>query len=244
MFFFFHLFAGIILGLLIADLLHDRRWVIPFVIGSLLPDLIDKPFGYILFGDIIGSGRTYAHGLLFFIILLIAGILLWKYRSHPAGLALAAGILLHQILDLIWQDPKVWYYPLAGPLKTRSVEDYAFVLLKTDISARSEWIIVALMGVGFIVYLLWQRKQTPIPANGNKYPAILAVAILFFSSLSVIAIGLGIFYSKKMLKPFTPYVGWSRPEEYILAGIIFAIAAYYVWRHYASLKKSREAEGK
>ena len=243
MFFFFHLFAGIILGLLIADLLHDRRWVIPFILGSVLPDLIDKPVGYILFGDTIGSGRIYTHGLLIFILILIAGLLLWKYCSNPGGLALAAGVLLHQVLDLMWLDPNVWYYPLAGPLKTRSVEDYAFVLMKIDLSVWSEWVLVALIGAGIIAYLLLYRKKAPVPKYRNLYQGLLVAVVLIFVILSGIAIRYGLYPVKKMAKTLTPYVGWSRPEEYILAGIIFAIAAYYVWRHYANLKKSIDEKG-
>jgi hypothetical protein len=230
MFFFFHLFTGIVLGLLIADLLQDRRWVIPFIIGSVLPDLIDKPVGYILFGDTIGSGRIYTHGLLLCAIILLAGLLLWRFRSNPAGIALATGVFLHQILDLMWQDPVTWYYPLAGPLKTRSVEDYAFTLLKTDLASWSEWIVIASVGAGVLVYLLVQRKIAVNAAYRNMYEGLLAALALIFCILSGIAIGFGLEPVKKVIKIITPYVGWSRPEEFILAGIIFALCAYYIWR--------------
>lgn len=217
---------------------HDRRWVIPFIIGSILPDLIDKPIGYILLGESIGGGRIYTHGLVFFSLILIAGILLWKYRSHPAGLALAAGILLHQILDQMWLNPNVWYYTLAGPLKTRSVEGYAFALLKIDLSVWSEWALVALIGAGIIVYLLLHRKKALVSKHRKIFQGLLVAIVLIFATLSGIAIRYGLYPVKKMAKTLTPYVGWSRPEEYILAGIIFAIAAYYVWRLYSGLKKS------
>jgi len=243
MFFFFHLFTGIVLGLLIADLLQDNRWFIPFIIGSVLPDLIDKPVGYILFGDTIGNGRIYTHSFLFLILILIAGLLLWKYRSHPAGLALAAGIFTHQILDLMWLDPVTWYYPLSGPLKTRSVEDYAFILLKTDLASWSERIFVTLIGVGVVVFLFVHQKKTAGAVYRNIYKGLLAIVALLFCILAGLAIGFGLDPIKKIRPIITPYTGWSRPEDFILGGLIFALCAYLAWRLRSGLQKTECEKG-
>ena len=74
MYFFFHLITGIILGLLISDFLKDQRWFIPCAIGAVLPDLIGKPIGYLLFPTTIGFGRIYSHTLLITILIMIYGI--------------------------------------------------------------------------------------------------------------------------------------------------------------------------
>ena len=44
----------------------DWRFII---IGSMLPDIIDKPLGMFILGDTFSNGRIFAHTLLFFIIL-------------------------------------------------------------------------------------------------------------------------------------------------------------------------------
>ncbi len=90
----------------IADLLHDRRWAIPFVIGAILPDLIDKPIGYVFFAEVFGNGRIFLHSLLVFSVTLTIGRIIWKRWDDPSGLALALGILSHQVLDVMKEAPK------------------------------------------------------------------------------------------------------------------------------------------
>ena len=50
------------------------------LIGSLLPDIIDKPVGLLFFSETLSNGRIFCHTLLFFILMTIAG--LYLYRSH------------------------------------------------------------------------------------------------------------------------------------------------------------------
>ena len=44
----------------------DYRLVL---LGSMLPDIIDKPLGGFIFKDALGSGRIYAHTLIFLLLL-------------------------------------------------------------------------------------------------------------------------------------------------------------------------------
>ncbi len=157
MFFFFHLVTGIILGFLIADLLHDRRWIVPCVIGAVLPDIVDKPLNYILLPAVSGNGRFLFHNLVVFAILLVAGLLLWKYYRSPLVLALDTGILSHQILDSMWTEPVRWLYPLLGPYPAQAVQppDYLFDLLLTDLYNPVEWVLIILCTCVLVLY--WQR---------------------------------------------------------------------------------------
>jgi inner membrane protein len=80
------------------------------IIGSLLPDIIDKPLRYI----VSGNGRTITHTLLISLIVLIAGLFIY-YRSKRTGLlALAFGMLSHLVLDGMWQIPKTLFWPVLG----------------------------------------------------------------------------------------------------------------------------------
>ena len=84
------------------------------LIGSLLPDIIDKPLGLLFLRDSLSSGRIYAHTLLFFFLIAAAGLLLYKLRHRTWMLVLAAGTFTHLVLDEMWTTPKTLFWPLLG----------------------------------------------------------------------------------------------------------------------------------
>src|SRR4030043_267174 len=87
-----------------ASLSHylDIRWLL---VGSLLPDIIDKPVGQYLFRDTFNNGRIFSHTLLFLIVISAVGFLLLKKYRYKWMLALAAGTFAHLVLDEMWQVP-------------------------------------------------------------------------------------------------------------------------------------------
>ena len=92
--------------------LVDYRMV---VIGSILPDIIDKPV-FLLFSDTLNlSGRDYAHTLVFHVILLAGGLVLLKYRKYWLFI-IAPSSIMHLVLDQMWRCPEVLFWPLLGPL--------------------------------------------------------------------------------------------------------------------------------
>ncbi len=74
--------------------------------GALLPDLIDKPLGYVL-----GlQTRLWAHTFLF-----LAAILAASFIPQWRGLRLVGfGVATHLLLDEIWDLPSVFWYPAYG----------------------------------------------------------------------------------------------------------------------------------
>jgi len=74
--------------------------------GAILPDLIDKPLGYVL-----GlQTRLWAHTLLF-----LAAILALSFVPWWRGLRLVGfGVATHLLLDEIWDLPRVFWYPAYG----------------------------------------------------------------------------------------------------------------------------------
>ena len=84
------------------------------LIGSLLPDIIDKPIGVFFFRDTFSNGRIYAHTLLFLIILSAAGFYLYRRRQKTWLLVLAFGTFVHLLLDTIWNTPRTMLWPLLG----------------------------------------------------------------------------------------------------------------------------------
>lgn len=84
------------------------------LIGSLLPDIIDKPVGQYLFRETFNNGRIFSHTLLFLLLISAAGYLIYKRRKRIWLLTLAAGVFTHIILDEIWNTPETFFWPLMG----------------------------------------------------------------------------------------------------------------------------------
>jgi hypothetical protein len=51
------------------------------VIGALLPDLIDKPLGRVIFASTIANGRIIGHTLLFALLIFLMGLYLYEKRG-------------------------------------------------------------------------------------------------------------------------------------------------------------------
>lgn len=80
------------------------------LVGSLLPDIIDKPLGLLHFG----SGRSIGHTLLFLLIFTFIGLFLYFTHKWKRMLVLAGGIFTHLILDSMWRNPNMLIWPLRG----------------------------------------------------------------------------------------------------------------------------------
>ena len=135
-----HLLFGLVLGLALARHLGDRRLIGFSALGAVLPDLIDKPVGHILLADSLDSGRIFAHGLLFLVLLLALGIAVERRQGSFALLAVAAGGLSHQVLDTMWTLPVTWCFPLLGPYQPYEYTNYFGNALLAEASSLSEWV--------------------------------------------------------------------------------------------------------
>lgn len=83
-------------------------------LGAMLPDLIDKPFGQVIFADSIGNGRMIAHTLLFCLLLFVAGLYMHKDRQYTGMLVISAAAFLHLLEDSMWEAPQTLLWPLMG----------------------------------------------------------------------------------------------------------------------------------
>ena len=115
----------------------DYRLVI---LGSLLPDLIDKPLGVFIFRKELSNGRIFAHGLLPNAAALL-GAMAWKRRSGGALASLALGAAAHLALDRMWLDPKTLLWPLRGWRPERQdVSDWVERMLEQLLSDRYTYV--------------------------------------------------------------------------------------------------------
>lgn len=75
-------------------------------VASMLPDLIDKPLYFLT-----GSTRTIAHTFIFYLaVCLILTVIL----RNQIAIAYIVGMGMHYVLDLVWQTPETFLWPLFG----------------------------------------------------------------------------------------------------------------------------------
>ncbi|RJQ29636.1 MAG: metal-dependent hydrolase [Peptococcaceae bacterium] len=89
----------------------DYRLVL---IGSILPDIIDKPLGGIILKESLGNGRIYAHTLFFLLFLFALSAFFQRKFEQPAFFGLAGGSLAHHVFDGMWFDPETYLWPAYG----------------------------------------------------------------------------------------------------------------------------------
>ena len=135
--------------------LADRMDIRLLLVGSLLPDIIDKPLGQVLFRDTLSSGLIYCHTLLFSILLAVAGVIVYRRYGRTWLLAFSFGAFTHLILDQMWHLPEVLLWPAYG---------FAFKRIVLTEWARRTWLnlltnpevyIPEIVGGVILVLFLW-----------------------------------------------------------------------------------------
>ncbi len=145
------------LGLTLAAANFVKRSDLVFMaIGSMLPDIIDKPLGQLVFGT-PAMGRTFAHTLLFLLTLAI----LAAYTRDIRIASLSGGVLMHLVLDFMWNSPVILFWPLLGGfpavvhLDTLSYLEELFFALEDPVVLVPECI-----GLAYLLYFVFLRRHT------------------------------------------------------------------------------------
>lgn len=123
------------------------------MLGAVLPDLIDKPIGRILFEEQFENGRIFAHTLLYSTSLLLAIQLFTRGKKARRWFILPIASLIHLALDGMWNEPVTLFWPLFTTQFPRDVVDnYWLELLRTPLEHPIE-IVKELVGIGLLLYL-------------------------------------------------------------------------------------------
>jgi hypothetical protein len=159
---------------------HKGSWLAPLgnridirllLIGSLLPDIIDKPIGLLLFRETLSNGRIFCHTLLFLILITIAGLYLYRSRGRTYLLAVSFGILTHLILDQMWRVPRTLFWPVYGlTLDRMDVSDWMANILNallTDPATYLPELLGVVILIWFAVTLLLRRKALSFLKSGQ-----------------------------------------------------------------------------
>ena len=170
-----HLLIGVTLGIVLLYLTRDCRALIYCAVGSLLPDLVDKPLGHIIFAE-LGNGRIFFHSLTICIAIALLGVvLMWRWR-HPGLLFIAAGMLSHQLADAMWTQPRSWYWPVFGGFPPKYNPNYFANMLDIEISSPSEILVIA--GASLLFLCLFQAWRTGNTRLFHRAAGVVGVLLL------------------------------------------------------------------
>jgi membrane-bound metal-dependent hydrolase YbcI (DUF457 family) len=132
------------------------------LVGSLLPDIIDKPVGQYFFRETFSNGRIFSHTLLFLIVLTGIGFYLFKRYRQVWMLTLSAGTFSHLIMDGMWAAPATLFWPLLGfTFEKEELTDWLWKILRELFSHAGDYI-PELTGLLILLWfglaLVFQRK--------------------------------------------------------------------------------------
>jgi LexA-binding, inner membrane-associated putative hydrolase len=149
------LFAHV--GLALAAGRMFRRTNLAFLaLGSMLPDIIDKPLGQLVYGT-PAMGRTFSHTLLF--LLLISALALYLRDGRLASLS--GGVLSHLILDSMWASPVILLWPLFGPFpQAAHMEAWPYLEMLLGRLSDPFILIPECLGLAEIIYLLLESRSS------------------------------------------------------------------------------------
>jgi membrane-bound metal-dependent hydrolase YbcI (DUF457 family) len=192
-----HRVIGLIIGFLLYEVFHARTIIIFCARESVLPDIVDKVLGRIIFSSSLDNGRIFFHSLGIVLLFLITGLIAGNYYRSFSFLVGGFGVLLHQLADLMWTSPVSWYYPLLGPSPVDVSPGYFPWAILAELTSVTEWVFFAAIVV--VTFLLY-RNQTlknalldPDPLMQQKtkrfYGGLVGVA-RFVLVLSVIIIAI------------------------------------------------------
>ena len=142
--------------------LFDYRYL---AIGSLLPDIIDKPLAWLVLPDLIETTRSVGHTLAFAVLLLaLAGVAFQKGRGFWM-FSLAIGTCLHLIFDRMWTDAETLLWPAFGFGFPKSgglgIRSYSYQLWNDPLAApwNTPFEILGTLIIGVILFRLLRLRR-------------------------------------------------------------------------------------
>ena len=175
--------VGLTIGAAYASRLAASRWkdrlavrsldFRPVIVGSMLPDLIDKPLGLWLAPGLVDhSLRSIAHTLVFAAGLLGVGLAVWASGRGPRTALLAASNAGHLAMDQMWRNTLILFWPMLGwdfralyPSFSEWAADHisdAFRVF-TDYPELAGLLII----VAFVARLVYTRRARQFLASGS-----------------------------------------------------------------------------
>lgn len=112
-----HLVFTIIIFFILERILPALRGKLDYryiAFGSLLPDILDKLVGRVIFAEIISNGRLVGHTLVFCFFIALLGYYHYE-KSRNTGVFLISGAcFLHLLEDRMWIKSYTFFWPAFG----------------------------------------------------------------------------------------------------------------------------------
>lgn len=137
----------------------DLRWL---AVGAVLPDVIDKPIGSILWNDVFHTHRVFAHALVVpaAALLLVMAVTRRGTSGRKTAIVVVLGWFVHLVLDGVWASPEAFLWPLFG-FEFPPIAGSEFGrLLRDMLSNPLVWVGEA-VGAAYLVYLWRTRLSEP-----------------------------------------------------------------------------------
>ncbi len=136
------------------------------ILGSMLPDIIDKLVGMYFFRQTFGNnGRIFSHTLAFLLLFLITGFGLYLTKKTTVLLFTSLGIFMHLVLDSMWLTPQTLVWPLLGwHFPEEIISDWFGTLFQELLHDPSVYIpeLVGIIIVAWFIWILWKKKLASI----------------------------------------------------------------------------------
>ncbi|HEY7468075.1 MAG TPA: metal-dependent hydrolase [Acidimicrobiia bacterium] len=121
--------------------------------GAVLPDVVDLLVGTILFPERFSTGELWFHTLLLPSIYMVLVLLLTRRgRRRRAFMAFGVGWLFHLILDGMWAEPEVLFWPFFGWEMPMGEAPFWPLAWERALSDPWRWVLEAI-GLAYLVWL-------------------------------------------------------------------------------------------
>jgi LexA-binding, inner membrane-associated putative hydrolase len=146
------------------------------VVGAILPDIVDMALGTVLLAGTLATGELWFHTLIAPTVYMIIVLLLTRRgRRRRAFMALGIGWLFHLLIDGMWTDPQIFFWPFFGWEIPAGTAPYWHMAWDRAFSDPWRWI-EELIGLGYLAWL-WlavglgdkERRQTLV--HTGRLPA-------------------------------------------------------------------------
>ena len=125
------------------------------LIGSLLPDIIDKPLGIFFLRDSLSNGRIFCHTLAFLLLITLTGFYLYQRYGKTWMLTLSFGTFTHLILDQMWKSPQTLLWPLFGLAFPKAALTGWLSNIIHALFTTPEVYVSEIVGAAVIIWFMW-----------------------------------------------------------------------------------------
>lgn len=115
----------------------------------------------------------------------------------PSFLYVSLGVIIHQLVDLMWKRPVNWFYPFPGRYQVEVHQNYVAQMIITELPSCTEWIFfIAILVIILIAGIrIYQKKPVvsldPLQEQRQHqlYAGLLGIAIfVLILSIAIIYI--------------------------------------------------------